>query len=122
MAGISMCINSENQVSVVERVMSELAGKRFNLLVQTHTRLNGDTQAEVKIIEKELKYCGRVLAGGYKINGLQIVIPFLPAVSFAWDLNTERVVIEFGPSEIVLCRIFSKSDRRKVLRVTNGPI
>jgi hypothetical protein len=122
MAGISMTVNAENQLSVVERIISMMKDKKFNLLVETFSRANGNSEEEVKILEKKLKYCNRALTGVYKINGSQVVIPFSPAESFSWDLNTERVIVEFGSKEITLCRIFVKTDRRKVLRVTQNPI
>lgn len=122
MSCISISITAGNQADIAAKIVSKLYGKTFNVVVDTLDVLfeeNGLRKDQVK----KLKYCGRKVSGTAGINGLQMNLRFSPAQSISWDLNVERVTVQFADDgDIVVCRVFSNNTHRKIVRLTESPI
>jgi hypothetical protein len=115
MSGISMVVSPDNQDSVAERIVAEFKGKKVNFLVNSFV-----LGAENPVVTK---FCSRMVEESSFTKGPQISILFLPKYKIFWDLKNERVVVNFETNgDIVVCRVFSKAQRSKIVRITVNPI
>lgn len=105
---MSYPLNMLNCEKSLEMVRNQLSGKLFNILSESDG--------------KKLKFCNRELTGlVYSKNG-QVSISLKPGGAIAWDINTEKVELEFGLNgDILLSRTF-QTGRKKILYITLGPI
>lgn len=106
MAGITTTLVMKNHEEYARSLVRLLSNKVFNILVEG----------------KNLKFCGRKLAGSVLIKNGQVSIPMVPGGSLAWDLNAERVAICFKANgDIELVRIFGL-EKKKTILITQNPI